>query len=396
MFMPIACCLAGRKIDTAQCGVQRAAERKQDMRNYPTSRFSRAFTIIELLVVVSIIALLVGILLPAIGKAREQAQLTRSQANVTQLGKAAVTYAAEYADRQLTFCNDNLSKYGTGAASVTNYNTQVGYAHPPVILGYGQGGVWGYWMPGNPVGNAGNWEVAVPMAFSTKFGSFRLPNARQFATYLNGRFYDSSFYAPKDTAVFASVEEAFDQPDEYTNLPGQVRWSSYCFSPAGMFSPDVLGKNTSTGLYYTDPFTIQSGHRSPSMSQARNGTLKSHIMEHNWNQNRKKICNPAFNPGTYLGCEPYYYNASYDSTPVTLFYDGHVGSIGCRTAMEDCLRASKQGGGVGLWSKDTPLKGVYTDYGNDGYYSTQGVDWTSTSFHILTTDGILGRDVLPH
>jgi prepilin-type N-terminal cleavage/methylation domain-containing protein len=73
---------------------------------------SRAFTIIELLVVVSIIALLVGILLPAIGKAREQANLTKSQANIKQIGTALATYAAEYHDRQLTFVDDNLAHYG--------------------------------------------------------------------------------------------------------------------------------------------------------------------------------------------------------------------------------------------------------------------------------------------
>ena len=43
------------------------------------------FTIVELLVVISIIALLVGILVPAVQKARETAQVTQSKSNIHQL-----------------------------------------------------------------------------------------------------------------------------------------------------------------------------------------------------------------------------------------------------------------------------------------------------------------------
>ena len=52
------------------------------------------FTLVELLVVIAIIALLVSILLPAIGKARDQAKLTQSLTNLSQLGKAHAAYAA--------------------------------------------------------------------------------------------------------------------------------------------------------------------------------------------------------------------------------------------------------------------------------------------------------------
>ena len=69
------------------------------------------FTIIELLVVVSIIALLVGMLLPAIGKARDTARVSVSKSNLRQLGIAHQTYAAEWAGRQITYTRDNLGQY---------------------------------------------------------------------------------------------------------------------------------------------------------------------------------------------------------------------------------------------------------------------------------------------
>lgn len=57
---------------------------------------SIGFSLIELLVVVAIIALLVAILLPALGRAREQAKMVVCATNLKQIHQTYTHYAADY------------------------------------------------------------------------------------------------------------------------------------------------------------------------------------------------------------------------------------------------------------------------------------------------------------
>lgn len=98
----------------------------QYSRRVRASRFSIAFTLVELLVVLALMAILMTLLLPALRQAKEAARLTQCLSNLHQLNLAILNYAT---DEQGAFPAPALRKYRTSNGQ------DIGYYWPQWIYG---------------------------------------------------------------------------------------------------------------------------------------------------------------------------------------------------------------------------------------------------------------------
>ena len=139
-----------------------------------------------------------------------------------------------------------------------------------------------------------------------------------------------------------------------------------------MLNPAVLAHNDDEDNSfngYVNPWSLRAAYRSPSFGQALYPDLKTHMLEHHWLQDIRTHCNPGLRTPGNINCEPYFFNHGRESSPATLFYDGHVETVGVGKAMRADGRVRTQTGldNWGLWSRDTA-------FGADGYL-IELADW---------------------
>lgn len=130
-------------------------------------RFDRAFTLVELLVLIAIIALLTGLLLPALAKSKDLARRTYCQNNLHQIGLALNLYGNQNGRYPTVLFRKGIDAPGLEwtALLIPYLDIEVyrqglfrcpAAQHRPVALDYdiNADGVGGDWPSGTPLGVA--------------------------------------------------------------------------------------------------------------------------------------------------------------------------------------------------------------------------------------------------
>jgi prepilin-type N-terminal cleavage/methylation domain-containing protein len=141
-----------------------------------------AFTLVELLVVISIISILAALLLPVLSRVKVKAQVKKAQLEASGIAQAIHTYEADY------------SKFPVSSAAM---NAAAGVAAPmgPEDFTYGTAGV-NCVGPGGPVGLGNGFKTPTGVAPITAPGGYQANNAEVMAVLLDVEHWPNAPLVP--------------------------------------------------------------------------------------------------------------------------------------------------------------------------------------------------------